>query len=430
MRVPGQLAPRSWLRLPARTARMRLTLLYGALFVASGAGLLAITYVLVSNTTGRDFYDNSGNHQAIGVVRSRGVGATGSILTVAPKLGPRATGHLAAPSAQALQQHASDLHHLLIWSALALAIMAIVSIALGYYVAGRVLGPLRTITSTARAITARNLQERLALDGPDDEFKELGDTLDDLLTRLQTAFDAQQHFVANASHELRSPLALEQTLLQLALSDQEPSVAAFRTTCEKVLAASKRQQGLIEALLTLATSERGLDHHEALDLSALANGVLLAPRPEAEERGIEITAALQPAPTTGQPALVERLIANLIDNAVRYNTPGGHVHIQTDTTANGHARLVVTNAGPDVPASEIERLFEPFQRLKTTRTSGQSGYGLGLSIVQAIAAAHHARLTARPQPDGGLVVDVSFPRTVTAAGMLNSPGSVTGDVEK
>ena len=407
MRSPSRLARPVWLRLPARTARLRLTMLYGALFLASGAGLLAITYLLVSHTTGLGLSVNPAHHPRI-TPPTKAIGHAGGV--------PSITGRQALQLvAQARAQHAADLHHLLIWSGIALLIMAIVSIALGYYVAGRVLRPVRTITTTARAISARNLGERLALAGPEDEFKELGDTLDDLLARLQTAFDAQQHFVANASHELRTPLSWERSLVEVALADPDPTIESFQDMCQELLAASDQQQHLIEALLTLATSERGLDHHQPIDLSALANTALLTARPEADQQQIEITSTIQPAPTTGHPALAERLIANLIDNAIRYNTPGGHVHIQTGTTADGHAQLVVTNTGPEIAASEIERLFEPFQRLKTTRTNSQAGYGLGLSIVQAIATAHHAQLTARPRPDGGLTVEVNFPTATTAA---------------
>lgn len=405
MRRSSRLAPPSWLRLPARTARLRLTMLYGALFLASAAGVLAITYVLVSDTTKNGFYINAGHRSGINPGPRSGITLSD----------PAAAVRRAQLLPQLLHQHASDLHHLLIWSAIALAIMAVISIALGYYVAGRVLKPLRTITTTARAISVRNLSERLALDGPEDEFKELGDTLDDLLTRLQTAFDAQQHFVANASHELRTPLSWERSLVEVALANPNPTIESFQDMCQELLAASDQQQRLVDALLTLATSESGLDHHEQIDLSIVADTVLLAPRPEAEQQKIEITATIDPAPTIGHPALVERLIVNLIDNAVRYNTPGGHVHVQTDTTANGHARLIVTNTGPEIPASEIERLFEPFQRLKASRSNGQSGYGLGLSIVQAIATAHHAQLSARPREGGGLEVEVSFPADTAAA---------------
>jgi signal transduction histidine kinase len=414
-----RLTPAGWLRLPARTARMRLTLLYGALFLVCGAGLLTITYLLVSRTGDAVYFHTDG----VAVVREQNPAGAGHGVHQGLSAGGKTSrpadagkGANAVPGAQAIRavaeiraQHALDLHHLLIWSAVALAVMAALSAALGYYIAGRVLEPLRTIAKTARAITARNLQERLALDGPADEFKELGDTLDDLLARLQAAFEAQQHFVSNASHELRTPLTVEHTLLQLALADPDASTAELRSTCEKALAANRQQQGLVEALLTLATSERGLDHHEPTDLAVLASAVLPAARLEAEKLGLGITTTIDPAPITGHPALLERLIANLIDNAIRYNTAGGHVDVRTSTTADRHAQLLVTNTGPQVPTNEIERLFEPFQRLSATRANGQSGYGLGLSIVQAIATAHDADIRAEPQPDGGLAIEVSFP---------------------
>jgi signal transduction histidine kinase len=424
MRRPSQLAPRSWLRMPARTARLRLTLLYGALFLASGASLLTVTYVLVSRTTANSFYFTGLGHQPA-IAASVHNGKTTTQHTPGQESATEPTGSRATTSAhpqpnlqqanqalaQARHQHTSDLHHLLIWSAIALAVMAIISIALGYYVAGRVLKPLRRITTTARAISASSLHERLALTGPDDEFKALGDTLDSLLARLQTAFDAQRHFVANASHELRTPLAWEQTLLQVALADPNASHADLRETCNKVLAASKQQQTLVEALLTLATSERGLDHREPVSLAALVDTVLLARRPQAEDHGVEMTATVEPACTSGHPALIERLISNLIDNAIRYNHPAGHVHVHT-TTANGRALLSVANSGPQVPPLEVERLFEPFRRLTTRRTNGgNAGHGLGLSIVKAIATAHQGQLTAHAQPDGGLTVQVALPQT-------------------
>ena len=388
MRSPSQtqlLVPQSWLRLPSWSARLRLTLLYGVLLLASGALLLTITYLLFEDFTDGEEWLRP------------------SVLSGGPYVtyGPRGQAQAAFSPMDGLQamQRASDLHQLLTNSGIALAIVGVLGFLLSWYVAGRVLRPVRTMAVTARRISASNLYERLALRGPDDEFKVLGDTLDDLLARLQTAFEAQQHFIANASHELRTPLAWEQMLLQVALADPNATSAALREACEMVLTASRRQQGLVEALLMLATSERGLDHHEPIDLSVLADAALLAIRPEADQRQLEITAAIEPAPTSGHQALVERLITNLIDNAVRHNVPGGRVRVQT-TTADHRAVLLVSNTGPEIPSTEIQRLFEPFQRLETQRTSGQGGYGLGLSIVQAIAAAHRARLTAEPRPGG------------------------------
>ncbi len=400
-----RLAPRSWVRLPARTARLRLTLVYGGLFLACGAGLLTITYLLSEQAIDHG--------SAVRAPASSGVRSLVPVHPVEPVPGSQAAASLAATdravTRQLAAQRASDLHHLLVSSGIALALVVVLAILLGWYVAGRVLAPVRTITATARRISANNLDERLTLDGADEEFKQLGDTLDDLFARLETAFEAQRHFVANASHELQTPIAWEQTVLQVTLADPNATSAALRESCEKVLAASKQQQGLVEGLLTMATSERGLDHVEPIDLAAVADAALLAARAEAERRKIEITAATKPAPINGHPALIERLITNLIDNAVRYNSPGGDVQVQTTTTPNGHAQLIVSNTGPEIPETDIQRLFEPFQRLKTSRTNGRSGHGLGLSIVTAIATAHHAQLTAQPQPDGGLRVSVEFP---------------------
>jgi signal transduction histidine kinase len=397
MRRPSQVpASRAWLRLPVRTARLRLTLLYAALFLATGAGLLVLIYLGV-------------NHSSSGSSSTTNRSIDGS------DFGSSGSAHQSAPTA-ATQDHqagsgpSSDLHHLLIWSVIALVIMTILSIPLGYYIAGRVLKPLRTITNTARTISARNLQERLALNGPEDEFKKLGDTLDDLLARLQTAFEARQQFVANASHELRTPLTVERTLLQVALADPDPTIDSLLTTCQKALVANEQQRHLIEGLLTLASSQGGLDHQEPADLAQLAEQALLTPREERDQLDLAITTTLKPAPTTGDPRLIERLIANLIDNAIHHNTAHGHVEITTGTR-NQHAFLTVANSGPVIRTEDVQRLFQPFQRLNGIRTQRNNGYGLGLSIVQAIATAHHAELRADAQPEGGLTIEVSFQRS-------------------
>jgi signal transduction histidine kinase len=393
------LAPRSWLRLPRRTARLRLTLLYGGLFLACGAALLAITYGLVRASVPRDVpqevtYPGGREHK-------RPAGAPAAPLIAI------ADGQLRQA---ALQQKQIDLNHQLIWSAAALAIMALVSVGLGYYVAGRVLRPVRTITRTARAISARNLGERLALDGPDDEFKELGDTLDDLFARLQAAFDSQRHFVANASHELRTPLTVERSLLQVALADPNPTIDSLLTTCQNALLNSEQQQHLIDGLLTLASSESGLERQEPVDLAELAAEVLLTPLSDIDRLSLEIKPTLQPAPTEGDPRLLERLVSNLIENAVYHNTQDGQVKITTGTHQQ-HAYLTVTNTGPVIPTDEMQRLFQPFQRLNGARTRHKQGHGLGLCIVQAIATAHGATLTADPHPNGGLSVTITFPAT-------------------
>jgi signal transduction histidine kinase len=280
-------------------------------------------------------------------------------------------------------------------------------------VAGRVLRPLRTITATARDISAANLHERLALDGPDDELKELGDTIDDLLARLEQAFEAQRRFVANASHELRTPLARQRTVAQVALDDRDATVESLRAAHERVLVAGAQQERLIDALLTLARGQTGSDKREPLDLADLACRVLVTRRAEAQRRGLDLREALAPASVTGDARLIERLVANLVDNALRHNEDAGHVDVATGNRS-GHAVLSVGNTGPLVPAADVDRLFEPFERLGANRTGHDGGLGLGLSIVQAIANAHGATIDVHPQRKGGLHIDVSFPAAGTS----------------
>jgi signal transduction histidine kinase len=293
----------------------------------------------------------------------------------------------------------------------------VASALLGWFASGRVLRPLREMTATARTISAGNLSQRLALPGPDDEFKQLGDTLDDLLARLEASFEAQRRFVANASHELRTPLTVERTLLEVALADPDASAEALRATCEELLGCGRDHERLLEALLTLASSERGLDHRERLDLATLTDQVLRTSRPAIQRQTLQLASTLAPALTPGDPALLERLIANLIDNAMRYNDAGGRIEVRT-ATDGGRSLLSVTNTGPVVPPNELARIFEPFQRLDGDRTTAAEGHhGLGLSIVRAIATAHGATITAQPPPSGGLSITVSFPGPYTATAL-------------
>jgi signal transduction histidine kinase len=310
----------------------------------------------------------------------------------------------------ALQEYAGVLHLLLSRSAVALALMALLSIALGWFMAGGVLRPLRTITVAAREVSADRLGDRLALSGPRDELRELGDTFDALLARLEASFRAQRQFIANASHELRTPLARQRVISQVALADPGATIETLRTAHERVLAAGVQQQQLIEALLTLARGQAGLDKPEPFDLAAVTRHVLVARQTDAKTRNVALHTALDPAPTAGSSPLAEQLAANLVDNALRHNVPGGRVDISTGMR-NSRAVLSVLNTGPAVPAAALDRLFQPFQRLAADRTSrGEGlGLGLGLSIVQAIADAHSASITARPQPAGGLLVEVTFP---------------------
>ncbi len=412
-----------WLRsrLPAPTIRLRLTLVYGGLFLGTAVALLAITYTLVHHQYSGSFFISSG-HKAVVAVQKSG----GTPVKVLPDprfgvpIGPQAlapTEKLAIAAAQG--QSDAALHKLFVDSTIALALMTVLSLWLGWVIAGRVLRPLRVITETARDISASSLHRRLALEGPDDELKQLGTTVDGLLARLETSFEAQRQFVANASHELRTPLTLERTLLELALSDPNASVDSYRHTCEQLLAVGNQQERLIEALLTLSRSQRGLDSHDAVDLAAIVAAAAAA----TDHDGLAFETNIQPARTTGNPRLVERLVANLISNAVDHNIDGGHIGLTTETR-DGQALLTITNTGPTIALGELDRLFQPFERLDTTRTSGASGLGLGLSIVRAIADAHGATITTEAPMEGGLHLRVSFPAAPSRDDVARLAGSV------
>jgi signal transduction histidine kinase len=369
--------------LTGRSARARLALLYSALFLALGVGLL-IMLVLLAEAAAPTVHVNQS--------------------AAAPGL-PRLVLH---PNVIQLQRNA-DISRLVLIAVILVVLTALAAVPLGWFASGRMLRPLREITARARTISAGNLHERLALSGVRDEFTELGETLDELLARLEASFDAQRRFVANASHELRTPLTLERTLLQVALADPEATAGTLRATCQELLANGRDQERLIEALLTLASSERGLERRERTDLGALATRVLERPRPELEQHGITLTTKLEAAVTEGDPELIERLISNLLDNALRHNVDGGHVELSTRQQGD-RALLIVENSGQMIAPEEIETMFEPFRRLGPARTGPDSGqHGLGLSIVRAVAEAHHAEVDARPRPGGGLLITVAFP---------------------
>jgi signal transduction histidine kinase len=431
--VPGTASSRRLL--PRPTIRLRLTLLYGGLFLVAGAVLLAITYELVAHSPAVASRNNtfvvSGQVPA-GIPPPRLLGAGGPGPRVVLKT-PGSKAELDVPlqtyagqvkesfrrltAAQgiqlqklagkaklALQRQQSDQRgSLLTWSGVALGIMAILSIGLGWLVAGRALRPVRTMSARARGISERNLHERLALEGPDDELKELGDTFDELLARLESAFASQRQFVANASHELRTPITLERALVEVALADPVATAESLRTTCERVLAAGEQQARLIEALLTLARSQRGLDERSLVHVDKIAGESLRGIRPS----GVRVDSELGPAVTLGDRALIERLVGNLIDNALRYNLERrGWVTIWTGSS-EGRPVLRVSNSGPAVPEHEMGLLTQAFHRVNGDRTDTR-GAGLGLSIVAAIAAAHGAELRTTPRRAGGLDVEVSF----------------------
>ncbi|MEU0480149.1 HAMP domain-containing sensor histidine kinase [Streptosporangium sp. NPDC006013] len=388
--------------------RLRLTLLYGVLFLLSGAVLLAITYLLVAH---------SGPNVAMSTTSTTPSGGR----SVSIYLGESLPGGVQLPEAerriaeavreQAVQQQAGIMHQLLVQSGVALAIMSMLSAVLGWLVAGRVLRPLQTMTTSIQRISARNVHERLAVTGPRDELKNLADTVDGLLGRLEAALDSHKRFIANAAHELRTPLTLEHALLEEAVIDPDATADSFRAQFEQLMAVSEQQARLLGSLLVLATSERGLDRLESVDLSGLTGDVLRAAGPEARRQDLAVAAEVRPARVTGDPALIKRLVANLVDNAMSHNVPDGRVEVATGTEG-ARSFLSVTNTGPPVPPEMVDQLLSPFQRLN--RTADDDGHhGLGLSIVQSIAAAHSADLTVRARPEGGLAIRVLFPAVET-----------------
>ena len=391
-------AARRW---PRRTARLRLTTLYGGLFLACGVILLAVSYLLTEQAIAPGGQVNETGFSHVQV--------PAGLITVhrgSQTLTPAQVSLLMLTLGK--QITTSDLRRVLIDAPIALAIVTVVALALGWLAAGRVLRPLAVINAAARRISASNLNQRLALRGPDDELKALGDTLDELFARLEASFRAQRSFVANASHELRTPLTRERAMLQVALDDPGTTAETWRGVAGEVLASNAEQESLIEALLTLASSQGGLGERELVDLAPVTSEVLLAARPEAARQGLSLNAVTRPALLLGDKLLAGRLVANLVGNAVRHDVAGGKIDVST-AAIDGRAVLTVANTGPAIPPEAVGRLFQPFLRLDGRRIRHDSGHGLGLSIVHAIAAAHGAEITARARHGGGLSIEVTFP---------------------
>ena len=425
--------------------RLRLAVLFGALFLAAGAGLVGIIYGFVSHAQEGiiSFSTNSGgsagNDGGAAALLPSGAGeAAGGDVAQGPVQLPGAD--LQQIQTRAMQYvadtRAAENDALLLYSGIALGVMAVLSAVLGWFAAGRAMRPLRRITSAARLISATNLHERLALDGPDDDLRELADMIDGLFARLDGSLHAQRQFVANASHELRTPLARSRTLLEVALRDPGASTASLRVACERALAAGAEQERLIEALLVLARGQRGLARREPLDLAAVSRDVLAARGEQIAARGLTMEVTLAPALLAGDPALVERAVANLIDNALRHNVPtengaDGAMWVEVGAGDDGRAMLAVANTGPEISPDQVERLVLPFQRggaagAERTRPragpddgSGPDtgpGLGLGLSIVDAIAMAHDAELSLVPRlSGGGLAARLVFPAVPAGA---------------
>jgi signal transduction histidine kinase len=366
------------LRLPRPTVRLRLTLLYAGVFLLAGAALLTVSYMLVRNSVRTD-------HVSIEV------GPTDDLR-------------------RAIQREVADdaLHRLRVQYAIALAAMTALSVLLGWLVAGRALRSLQDITAAARRVSQDNLDERIALQGPRDELKELADTFDAMLERLQAAFASQRRFVANASHELRTPLSVMRTELEVTLADPQASNAELRAMAETVHEALDRTERLVQALLTLARSEGAVTRRDPVDLAAAARLALDHTARDAQAAQLDVAADLRAAPVRGDRRLLERLVANLVENAIGHNRPRGHVSVST-TTRNGHSIVEVVNDGDVLDPATLPRLLEPFQR--NDRGARGDGAGLGLSIVRSVAHAHGGDVVLAAGSSGGLRATVTLPRS-------------------
>jgi signal transduction histidine kinase len=362
--------------MPRPTVRLRLTLLYAAVFLLAGAALLTVSYVLVRNNLNP---------------------------------GDASVGGPAEDVRRAVQREIADdaLHHLRVQYALALAAMTMLSILLGWLVAGRALRGLQQITATARRVSQDNLDERIALEGPRDELKELADTFDAMLERLSAAFASQRRFVANASHELRTPLTVMRTELEVTLADPDATNEELRSMAVAVHEAMDRTERLVQALLTLARSEGAVARRDPVDLAAAARMALEHTARDAQAAGLVVTTDLHAAPVRGDRRLLERLVANLVENAVGHNRRGGRMSVTT-ATSNGHSVVDVVNDGDVLDPATLPRLLEPFQR--TDRGARGDGAGLGLSIVRSVAQAHGGAVALASCPDGGLRATVTLPR--------------------
>jgi signal transduction histidine kinase len=372
------------------TFRTRLTVFYGCLVLLAGITILGVTYLLVEQNLNR-----------------QGEPSLNSSSEATPR--PPGSGRSEAPVPDLNYDTIHDevsadaLRSLVVQGGIALGVVGLCAVTFCWLMADRVLRPLQKITETAHRVADRNLHERIALDGPQDEIKELADTFDSMLERLDRAFDSQARFVANASHELRTPLAINRTLLEVALKrpDPPPQLKDLGLT---LLDVNARHERLVDGLLTLARSEQSVITKDPVDLADLARHLT----EHADAGDIEVTTTLESAPTMGDTVLLERVVQNLVQNAIVYNVTGGWLSVTT-RTRDHTAELAVANTGPVVPGYEVTGLFEPFRRLNNRVKSTHQGVGLGLSIVRSVARAHGGEVAAQPRSGGGLVVTVRLP---------------------
>jgi signal transduction histidine kinase len=445
------------IRRPHPSVRLRLTLTYTALFVVTGAALLGVSYLVVQQR-------GKGPRTAVEVICGKSISAqnvarisgTGSpsargLLQLDPAQCPNLVGsvyyrsvsggpggsasgtvsgpaikQLVSPATQAevgrltATVSASQSHFLdsfRIVAAIALGIMTIVSLGLSWWMAGRALAPVHRITDAARSLSERTLHARINLQGPRDELKQLADTFDAMLARLERAFTSQRRFVANASHELRTPLATERVLIDEALADRSVSPDDLRTILEQLRANSEDTERVIDSLLVLARSDRGIERWSPVDFTSVVASVIDESATEAAAAGVTLSSTLEPVTVSGDPGLLECLAGNLVQNAVRHNETGGTATVSVSSSDQSHdAVLEVENTGPVLDPESVDGLLEPFRRAGPDRASDDGGVGLGLSIVNAVVTAHHGTMTVRARPDGGLGVRIQLPVTSHSPG--------------
>ena len=439
------------IRRPRPSVRLRLTLTYTVLFVVTGSALLTVSYLLVQqkekgpNTAVQVICGKAVNQptatqisgigpptgagvlmlnpaQCPGVVGSvfyrsvtagaggpqAGVISGGNTVRTAVPAGTKAEVRTLTAAVSASQTHILDTFR--IESAIALGIITVVSFGLSWWMAGRALAPVHRITDAARSLSERTLHDRINLRGPNDEMKQLADTFDAMLGRLEQAFSSQHRFVANASHELRTPLATERVLIDEALANGSARPEDLRTTLEQLRSNSEDTERLIDALLALARSERGIEHHSPVDLSSVVESVIDQAAPEAAAADVTLSATHEPVVVEGDAGLLERLAGNLVENGIRHNVTGGRVTVSVLSCNQSRAAVLeVQNSGPMIDPDSIGRLLEPFRRVGPDRASADGGFGLGLSIVDAVVTAHHGTIALTARPEGGLHVRVQLP---------------------
>jgi signal transduction histidine kinase len=412
---------------------MRLTLLYAALFLIAGGALLGLTYGLVAASLPTSNPSaTSSQHYRAELARLKkecktpypGPGKPPPATRAAQLECKQISEYLAGVLAGAKSQRERALSSLLLYSLLGLGMMTVASGGAGWFVSGRVLRPIRAITDTARQASEQHLGERIGMTGPRDELRELADTFDDMLERLDRAFAAQRVFVANASHELRTPLTVMRTAIDVTLAKPGRTQAQLEDMAERVRNRIEKAERMIDGLLTLSVSEQGATSPDYLDLSALTEDALETAAADVQRLGLTVLAQLAPAPTVGDPKLLERMVWNLVDNAVRHNEPGGWIRVTTSRDA-GQVALRIANGGASVPPDAVPAILEPFRRV-AGRTGNKDGFGLGLSIVRSVTKAHGAALEVRALDGGGLEVCVTLKEAARAPEPLASGAGSRG----